>query len=353
VAFDVDMVNAKPIGTIHSKGHAGPWAKGDPGALPVEGDYTFDHADLSTIKGIAGILSSTGHYSGCLNRIEADGQTQTPDFRLDRVAQGSGLMLKTRFHAIVDGTNGNTYLQPVDAVLGHTHILAKGSVVRAEDASGQKHGHDIVLDITIDRGHIEDILQISANRETPFMTGYLTLSPTHFHLPPGKENVVDKLLLDGSFHLSQAEFTNPKMQGRIEDLSMRGQGKPGEVKTTDPTSIHSEMQGHFSLGGGMLRLPDLTYQVPGALIEAHGVYGLQAGSLAFEGDAKLDATLSKVVGGWKGFLLKPADRYLRKNGAGTDVPIHVSGTRKDPKFGVDFGRLGKTQKPSDSNGQQN
>jgi len=38
------------------------------------------------------------------------------------------------------------------------------------------------------------------------------------------------------------------------------------------------------------------------------------------------------------------DHYLKKNGAGTDVPIHIQGTRKEPKFGVDFDRLGKTDK---------
>jgi hypothetical protein len=340
MAFSVDMINAKPIGNIHSTGRAGPWAPGDPGALPIEGDYKFDHADLSTIKGIAGILSSTGHYSGTLRKIEADGETQTPDFRLERVSSSSGEPLTTHFHAIVDGTNGDTWLEPVDAMLGHTHILAKGKVVRAEDSNGQKHGHDVVLDVKIDRGRIEDILHISADQEVPFVTGSLTLQ-THFYLPSGPESVWDKLQLDGEFHLSQAKFSSDKMQGRIEELSLRGQGKPHEVKTTDPTTVLSEMQGHFKLGGGTLQLPDLDYHVPGADIVVHGAYGLKEGTLGFVGDAKLDASLSQIIGGWKGFLLKPADRYLRKNGAGTDVPIHISGTRKAPEFGVEFNRLGK------------
>jgi hypothetical protein len=127
-------------------------------------------------------------------------------------------------------------------------------------------------------------------------------------------------------------------------LSLRGQGKPKEVKTSDPNDTLSEMQGHFQLGGGTLQLPDLDYRVPGAEIVAHGSYGLKEGSLNFEGDAKLEASISEIVGGWKGLLLKPADRFLRKNGAGTDVPIRVSGTRSDPKFGVEFDRLGKTDK---------
>lgn len=355
IGFSVDMVNAKPIGTIHSTGHFGPLAPAipsDPGALPVDGDYSFDNADLSTIKGIAGILSSTGHYAGTLREINVDGQTQTPDFRLESSHKGTGVLLTTKFHAIVDGTTGNTQLQPVDATLGHTHFIARGEVVRAQDAGTgngdpKAHGHDITLDVTMDRGRIDDILAIAADAEKPFMTGNLTLR-TAFHLPPNPPGqrlpVFDRLQLNGQFHLSNTRFNNANMQGKIADLSLRGQGKPDEVKTTDPNTILSGVQGHFTLGGGSLQLPDLDYSVPGAHILAHGVYGLQGGTLSFEGDAKLDAELSNVIGGWKGLLLKPMDRVLKKNGAGTDVPIHVQGTRKEPKFGVDFDRLGKTDK---------
>ena len=343
IAFDVDMTNAKPVGKIHSTGHLGPWVAGDPHALPVDGGYSFDNADLGTIKGIEGILSSTGHYSGTLSHIDAEGTTTTPDFRLERVHRGTGVLLTTHFKAVVDGTNGNTYLQPVDAMLGHTHIVARGQVVRADDVIPGAKGHDIVLDVTVDRGRIEDILQIAADAEKPFVVGKLTLK-TKFHLPPGKESIWDKLLLDGQFHLSDARFSSEDMQGKITQLSMRGQGRAKDVKTTDPSSVMSEMQGHFKLGGGELQLPDLDYKVPGAEIVAHGKYALEGEVLDFVGDAKLEASLSQVVGGWKGFLLKPADKYLKKNGAGTDVPIHVQGTRKEPKFGVDFGRLGKTDK---------
>ena len=343
VAYDIQLINAKPIGLVNTTGHFGPWVPGDPGALPLIGDYHFDHADLGTIHGIAGTLSSTGHYTGTLRRIEVDGQTQTPNFRLERITLDTGVALNTRFHAIVDGTNGDVWLQPVDAMLGHTHIVAQGKVVRADNPDGQGHGHDILLDVTVDRGRIEDILAISANRDQPFMVGNLSLGKTRLHLPPGKDKVMDKLTLDGDFHISQARFSNATMQGRIEELSLRGQGKPKEVKSTDPTSILSDMQGHFKLGGGMLQLPDLVYRVPGAEIVAQGAYGFNGGTLNFTGDARLEASLSQIVGGWKGFFLKPADHWLHKNGAGTDVPIRVDGTRKQPKFSIDRSRLGKTE----------
>ncbi len=350
-AFDVKMTNAKPVGQIHSTGHFGPWVMGDPHALPLEGDYSFDNADLGTIKGIAGILSSTGHYSGTLSQIVADGTTRTPDFRLERVHKGTGVLLTTKFRAIVDGTNGNTLLEPVDAMLGHTHIMARGKVLRADDVSPGAKGHDIVLDVTIDRGRIDDVLQIAADADQPFMTGNLAMK-TKFHLPWGKESVIDKLQLDGQFHLTNAKFSSDKIQGGIRQLSLRGQGRAGDVKATDPDTIYSEMQGHFKLGGGMLQLPDLVYKVPGATIAVSGKYGMQTGSLDFAGDAKLEASLSRVVGGWKGLLLKPADKYLKKNGAGTDVPIHVRGTKKSPEFGVDMGRMGKTEKPENGAEQQ-
>jgi hypothetical protein len=48
----------------------------------------------------------------------------------------------------------------------------------------------------------------------------------------------------------------------------------------------------------------------------------------------MEASVSKMVGGWKGMLLKPADRHFRKDGAGTEVPIHIEGTREAPKFGI-------------------
>jgi len=58
----------------------------------------------------------------------------------------------------------------------------------------------------------------------------------------------------------------------------------------------------------------------------------------------MQATSSKMVGGWKGFLLKPADRFFKKDGAGTQVPVHVDGNYKNPDFGVDLNRM-KTTSP--------
>src|SRR5438874_7931328 len=80
--FTATLVNPKPVGAIQSSGFFGPWQADDPRSTPVRGGYSFSNADLGTIKGIGGILSSVGRYDGTLGNIVVDGETSTPDFRI-------------------------------------------------------------------------------------------------------------------------------------------------------------------------------------------------------------------------------------------------------------------------------
>jgi hypothetical protein len=89
--FDATLVNPKPVRAIHSMGRFGPWEADDPSSSPVRGKYAFTNADLSTIKGIAGILSSTGEFAGTLGNIVVDGTTDTPDFRISGYPTGKDL----------------------------------------------------------------------------------------------------------------------------------------------------------------------------------------------------------------------------------------------------------------------
>ena len=350
--FDAKLTNPRPRGEIHTAGSFGPWQVADPGESPIAGDYSFDHADLSNFKGIAGTLSSTGHYQGTLRDIAVEGQTHTPDFRLSYF--GNALPLETRFHARVDGTSGDTWLDRVDAMLGHSHMTVQGQIVRvlAEQASGKPHvtGHDIALTANVDRGRVEDFIRLTSHSSQPLLTGALTMK-TALHIPPGTVPIHKRIALDGQFVLEQAQFTSAAIQERIMELSLRGQGRPGDVKHTDSASIQSHMQSSFRMEDGVLTLPDLDYTVPGADIQLKGTYSLDGCALDFVGAAQTQATVSKMVGGWKGFLLKPADGFFKKGGSGALIPIHISGTRKDPVFGVDFNRM-KTTTPERPGSQQ-
>jgi hypothetical protein len=338
--FHAILTNPKPVGNIDSTGTFGPFVTGSPGDTPVSGVYSFSHADLSTLKGIGGMLSSTGKYQGVLNHLVVDGQTDTPNFQIDTAKHD--VPLHTKFHAIVDGTNGDTYLQPVDATLGHSHILAVGDVVRAP--GGQ--GHNITLDVTVDQARIEDMLQLAVKTEPPIMTGALTMH-TKFFLPPGKVRVTDKLQLQGHFEIAGAHFTNPKVQGKVDQLSLRGQGNAKqaeqESKGGPAANALSTMQGSFTLAGSKLSFSDLQYIVPGAHINMAGVYSLDGKEFDFHGKARLDAKVSQMVTGWKSALLTLADPFFAKNGAGTEVPIQVTGTNSEPHFGLDFGHKDKDQ----------
>jgi hypothetical protein len=340
IGFDAELTIPKPKGTIKTTGSFGPWHGADLGESPLNGDYRFEHADLGVFKGIAGILSSTGHYEGTLRELVVDGQTETPDFRLTHF--GAALPLTTRFHARVDGTNGDTWLEPVEAMLGHSHFTAQGAIVRVRGAvvegAQQYVGHDIALTVNVDKARIEDFMRLASRTGNVLLTGDVTMK-TSLHIPPGAARVHERLTLNGSFALDQARFTSAKIQRKIAELCLRGQGRLEDLTTTDPASILSQMQGSFRMAGGVITLPALEYTVPGAKIQLAGTYGLANGALKFEGTAKMEASVSKIVGGWKGMLLAPADRYFKKDGAGTEIPIHIEGTREAPKFGIDFERL--------------
>ena len=341
MAFDAELTVPRPVGNAHATGKFGPWLVADPGESPIQGSYTFDDADLASFKGIAGILNSTGKFQGTLRDLVVDGDTDTPDFRLMHF--GNALPLHTHFHAKVDATNGDTWLDPVDATLGHSHFTAQGQVVRvvaADPATGMltSKGHDIALIVNVDQARIEDFLHLASHTQTPLLTGAVNLKAA-LHIPPGPAPVHERLNLKGAFNLDQAQFASTKIQDGIRQLSLRGQGQPKEIKSTDPTTIRSTMTGDFQLAAGVLTLPALTYTVPGATIQLKGTYGVEGGALDFAGSAKLDATVSQMVGGVLGVLLKPADHYFKKDGAGTEMPIQISGTREAPEFGVQLGKL--------------
>jgi hypothetical protein len=339
--FHAILVNPKPVGNIDSTGDFGPFDAEDPGDTPVDGHYSFSHADLYPIKGIGGTLASTGDYQGQLDRIEVNGETTTPNFSLDTANRP--VPLNTKFHAIVDGMNGDTHLEPVDAWLAQTHIVARGDVVRAPG----RPGHDIHLDVTVGPGRVQDILRLATKSEPPLISGQMQLH-TSFELPPGPASVTSKLQLNGSFTVMGAHFSSDKFQSAVDQLSLRGQGKAGEanqeraaLKSGDTgkaqaADIGSEMHGAFIFQNDRLTISSLDYQVPGADIAMSGVYTLDNETIDFHGLARLQARVSQMVTGWKSILLKPVDPIFAKNGAGTQVPIAVTGTRSDPKIGLDF-----------------
>ncbi len=330
--FEARLVNPKPVGDIHSTGHLGDWNQDEPRDTPLDGTYSFTNADLGTIKGIAGTLSSTGNYGGTLGEIGVTGSTDTPDFALD--SSEHPVPLHTDFNATVDGTTGDTKLNHVHATLLHTVLEVTGKVVRSPDTPG----HFIDISVTSDRARVEDILRLAVKTSPPLMQGGLALR-AHLTIPPGHVSVSRKMRVQGTFKVHEATLANAHWQQTVDDLSARAQGNPREKGTGDAPVVQSQIDGNFALANAVVDIPKLNYEMPGAQVGLAGKYSLDGDTFDFSGTVRTQATASQMLTGWKSIVAMPFDKLLKKDGAGTEIPVTVSGTRSDPKFGVNLGKL--------------
>lgn len=327
IPYIATLTNPVPKGEIETSGTFGPWNVAHPARTPITGKYVFANANLDTIEGLAGVLSSSGEFTGPINRIQVEGTTDTPDFQVD--AGGMPVPLKTRFTALVDGSDGDTYLKQVSASFLQTSLTAHGAVVGIEGVKGRQ----VEVDVTIEEGRIEDLLRLAVESDKPILLGAARLK-AKLVIPPEKKKVIDKLQLRGAFTLSRATFTDAGVQSKLVGLSRRGQGKGKDEEIGD---VLSDLRAQFSVEDAAARFSSLTFSVPGAAVVLAGRYGLRDEMLDFRGQLKMQATLSQVAGGGvKGFFLKAFDPFFKKPGAGMVLPIKIAGTRKSPKFGLDM-----------------
>jgi hypothetical protein len=95
------------------------------------------------------------------------------------------------------------------------------------------------------------------------------------------------------------------------------------------------MKGNFALNRGVIRFADLAYVLPGARVNLDGVYSLDGQQFDFRGHVQTDASLSQMVESrWLSLLLKVSP-FFRNKGGGARIPVRISGTKAEPKFGLD------------------
>jgi hypothetical protein len=326
--FQATLTNSVPKGEINTTGQFGPWLAEEPSETRAVGTYTFYHADLGTLKGLRGILSSNGKFSGPLDYLSVDGETDTPDFAL-RTADHP-MALHTDFSAIVDGTNGDTYLNSVTARFLHSTLLVRGKVV---DENKEIKGRTIVLDAFSRGAHVEDLIRLVAKGDHPVMTGSVDLQ-TKITIPQGTPDLIERLQLQGRFGIGRIQFTNASTQGKIDTLSRKGQGEP---KDFDITNVVSEMKADFGLRDAVVDFSDLQFGVAGAAINLNGTYNLDTEAMDFHGKLKLKAKPSQTTTGMKSFFMKALDPFFKGKDAGTVLAIKITGTKDHPSFGLDHG----------------
>jgi len=198
----------------------------------------------------------------------------------------------------------------------------------------------VELDVVLDRARIEDLLKLGVHTNPPIMNGPVEMK-TRLSLAPGDASVADRLKLDGTFHVLRALFTSEKVQSKLDSLSERSQGRPKDAQMHVVEDVPVDLRGVFTLKDGLLSFSLLHFLIPGTHVDMTGDYSLDGQKFDFRGTARLDAKVSQMTTGWKSKLLKPVDPFFSKNGAGTQVPIRISGTESEPHFALDFGRKGE------------
>jgi uncharacterized protein involved in outer membrane biogenesis len=328
-AFHATLQNPRPIGEIEVDGTLGPWDTDEPSLTPMSGSYEYKHADLGTFPGISGFLSSKGEFDGELDYISVRGTTEIPDFTV--AASGHAMDLTTEFDAVVDGTNGNTYLKSVNAHFLHTSLLISGEIAKSSGQDDRK----ISLRVNSESARVEDLLKLATKSKTPMLSGDAALNTkVDLRLHQG-QNIFDRLALDGRFAITSAKFSSTDTQSKINNFSQRALGQPGV--TSDGDSI-SDFNGSFTLKKGLMDFSNLQFAVAGAAVKLNGSYDLRGESLDLHGTLRMDAKLSQTTTGAKSVLLKFVDPFFSKDGAGTLLPIKIQGSRENPLFGVEFHR---------------
>jgi hypothetical protein len=332
-SFQAKLSNPEPPGEITTSGKFGPWSADEVGKTAVSGEYLFQHADLGVFHGVAGLLSSSGKFAGVLNRIEVQGQTDTPHFTV--TSSSHQVQLRTQFHAVVNGENGDTFLQKAAATFWKTTVWSQGTVA---GRSG-KPGKTASVELAAKDGRIQDILLLFTRSERAPMTGM-----TSFHakvsVPPGKRRFLEKVELQGDFGIDAGSFTKPDTQQGVNHLSggalSEGDHRKTEKEEDDSATVLSDLKGHVVLRDGTASFTNLSFSVPGALAQMQGTYNLLTEKIDLHGTLKTESEPSNTTHGVKSLILKVLDPFFKKKRAGYIMPVKITGTYGHPSFGLDL-----------------
>jgi len=334
--FHARFSNPEPPGEITASGKFGPWNSDDLGKTATSGEYQFQQADLRVFHGIAGLLSSSGKFSGVLDHIRVEGETDVPQFAV--TSSSHEVQLRTQFRAEVNGENGDTSLQQVVATFLKTTVLAQASVA---GEAGQP-GKTAAVELTSKNGRIQDILLLFAQAERAPMSG-----ATSFHakvsLPPGGRPFLQKVELQGDFGIDAGSFSNSNTQEGVNHMSegalFGGQDRSKaekKEKEEESGTVLSDLKGHVALKDGIARFSDLSFSVPGATARMQGTYNLINEKIDLHGTLKTESQPSNTTSGVKSLMLKVLNPFFKKKRAGYVMPIKIAGTYEHPLFGLDL-----------------
>lgn len=324
--FAASVDTPLPSARADVTGTVGPWPRGDFDQLPLAGEYVL-HGQLDDVPGLRGALSVRGRALGTLDRLATTGTATSPAAGFVRTAGGT-LPLDVTFEALFDATNSDVHLTRLDARAGAAEVSASGHIVRETGTRSRRVSLKVTSPPT---SSAADVLRLLIDGERPPVQGALAIDAT-LEVAAGEQDVLDRLQVSGDFDLRGARFINDRVQGVLEEMSLRGRGWPDA-----PTSpVRAHLRGHMALDGRELSLARVALGVPGADVAGAGRYSLTTETIDFHGVTRLEARLSQTQRGVRRWLLKPFNQLLARNGAGTRVVLDVRGTRAAPVVDVDL-----------------
>ena len=339
--FEATLTNGVPPGEIDVNGTFGPWHRDEPGDTPLEGTFMFAKADLGVFKGIAGTLSSHGYFGGTLAELEANGETDTPDFTL--AVGGHPFPLYATYQARIDGTNGDTRLQNIDAWFLNSLPAREGRRPRRTQGPARTHGDARRRDGQVaHRGHHED------GGEDALAADGRRAEAEHEVPPAARRERRRRSAAPGRPVLDQRRRASPTIdvQGKIEELSKRGRGK-----TAEPAKerVASEFPGTVQAGPtATCCCPMSRSTCPARASSWRAATALQGGDDRFQGTAAArrqdladhDRVASRCCSRWSTRCSR------RRTAPAAPSPSRSAASRSAPDFGLDVRRVFKRGDPS-------
>ncbi len=323
MGFNMVLQYMRPRGRLELKGEYGPKSSSEGGKTPIKGHFRFVQADLGVFHGLNGVLTGEGDFDGPMENIRVAGTTNVPDFKVADKAHHA-VPVSAQFTAFVNGTTGDTRLQPVETEILHTHIHWDGDVAQQGEA-----GKAVRLEFQSAGARVQDLLYLVTKAPRPAMNGPISFR-AHALVPPEQGEFLKRVRLDGDFGIEDAKFGNPKTQSNVTKLSERASGDKND--DVDPSSVISDLKGHVSLRGGIAYLSNVSFRVPGATASLAGTFNVITHAVNIRGKLAMEAEISKATSGVKSFFLKALDPFFKRKHAGAVIPVRITGTSSHPVF---------------------
>lgn len=116
-------------------------------------------------------------------------------------------------------------------------------------------------------------------------------------------------------------------------------GSGGSQEGVSGSSTVSHLEGRFRMLDGEVHFTDLVFGVPDFDLKLRGSYRFAEDAMDFAGRVQMRRAPSELVPRGLSGVIRFVDPFLRREGAGTSLPVTIRGSRSRPSFRIDLPAL--------------